>query len=70
MLMLTSAPPAACCGRSHAHDARDELGQLEFLDLDWERVERELQRMRESGRSGPHAENMLRDVGAIASRSH
>ncbi len=49
---------------------RDELGQLEFLDLDWERVERELQRMRESGRSGPHAENMLRDVGAIASRSH
>jgi len=47
-----------------------ELGPLEFLDLDTERVERELRRMRESVRSGPHAENMLRDVGAIAARSH
>jgi hypothetical protein len=29
-------------------------------------VERELQRMLKDGRSGPHAENMLRDLGAVA----
>ncbi len=50
--------------------AADELGPLEFLDLDWDSVEQELRRMRESTRSGPHAENMLRDVGTVASRSH
>ncbi len=53
-----------------ARAAADELGPLEFLDLDWDRVEQELRRMRESTRSGPHAENMLRDVGTVASRSH
>jgi pyruvate ferredoxin oxidoreductase alpha subunit len=48
-------------------DAReDELRRLTFLDLDRERVERELWRMRELRRPGPHAENMLRDLGAVA----
>ncbi len=44
----------------------DRLGALTFLDADWGLVERELQRMRELQRSGPHAENILRDVGAVA----
>jgi len=44
----------------------DGLAELTFLDLNHELVERELERTRESRRSGPHAENMLRDVGAIA----
>ena len=48
----------------------DELGQLTFLDMDWGLVERELERMRASGRTGPHAENMLRDIGIVAARSH
>ena len=39
----------------------DELGPLTFLDLDVDRVERELARP-----SGPHAENMLRDLGIVA----
>ena len=34
-----------------------ELGSLTFLDMDWELVERELERPH-----GPHAENMLRDL--------
>ena len=44
--------------------------RLTFLDLDWELVERELQRTSEKRRSGPHAENILRDIGAVAAGSH
>ncbi|MCD9874789.1 pyruvate ferredoxin oxidoreductase [Streptomyces guryensis] len=40
------------------------LGQLTFLDLDTELVERELARMARTRRSGPSAENILRDVGS------
>jgi pyruvate ferredoxin oxidoreductase alpha subunit len=43
-----------------------ETGPLTFLDLNRELVERELQRLGEQRRSGPHAENMLRDLGAVA----
>ncbi len=45
------------------------LAPLTFLDLNRELVERELERTRTTRRSGPHAENMLRDVGAIAAGS-
>jgi pyruvate ferredoxin oxidoreductase alpha subunit len=38
------------------------LGRLTFLDMDTELVERELARGRDKARSGPHAENMLRDL--------
>jgi pyruvate ferredoxin oxidoreductase alpha subunit len=44
----------------------DRLGRLTFLDLDLDRVRRELQRSRESRRPGPHAENMLRELGLVA----
>ena len=44
--------------------------RLTFLDLDWQLVERELQRTSEKRRSGPHAENILRDLGAVAAGSH
>ena len=46
----------------------DRLGSLTFLDLDAELVERELRRTREHDRPGPHAENMLRDLGAVGAR--
>ena len=49
---------------------RLQEGRLTFLDLDTDRVERELERMREGGRTGPHAENILRDMGIVAARSH
>jgi pyruvate ferredoxin oxidoreductase alpha subunit len=52
------------------HAARDELEPLTFLDLDHELVERELARTRATRRSGPSAENMLRDVGAVGPRPH
>ncbi|HUN78564.1 MAG TPA: hypothetical protein VMU32_06580 [Solirubrobacteraceae bacterium] len=44
----------------------ERLPAMSFLDLDRGLVERELERTRATRRSGPHAENMLRDVGAIA----
>ena len=49
---------------------RLEPNRLEFLDLDWRLVERELQRLEQKRRSGPHAENMLRDLGVVAARMH
>lgn len=48
---------------------RIESRPLHFLDLDTALVERELARARQGLRTGPHAENMLRDLGAVASGS-
>jgi len=44
----------------------DRLAPLTFLDMDWGVVNRELERMGASPASGPHAENILRDVGPVA----
>jgi pyruvate ferredoxin oxidoreductase alpha subunit len=41
-------------------------GAVTFVDLNRELVQRELQRTLRRRRSGPHAENMLRDLGAVA----
>jgi pyruvate ferredoxin oxidoreductase alpha subunit len=49
---------------------RLDAGRLTFLDLDWRLVERELMRIGSKRRSGPHAENMLRDIGVVAAGSH
>jgi pyruvate ferredoxin oxidoreductase alpha subunit len=46
----------------------DRLEPLTFLDLDHRLVEGELARMRRQRRSGPAAENILRDVGAVSAR--
>ncbi len=47
--------------------ARGDLEQLTFLDLNEKLVERELERIAQRRRSGPSAENILRDVGTVAS---
>jgi pyruvate ferredoxin oxidoreductase alpha subunit len=49
---------------------RIEPDRLVFLDLERELVERELERMAHERRSGPHAENMLRDLGLVAGGSY
>jgi pyruvate ferredoxin oxidoreductase alpha subunit len=57
--------------RAHFLDAvADRLEPLNFLDMDWATVEAELKRMGEGGRSGPHAENILREAGIVAARPH
>ncbi len=45
-----------------------ELKSLTFLDLDTDLVERELARESATRRSGPIAENILRDVGTVAAK--
>jgi pyruvate ferredoxin oxidoreductase alpha subunit len=53
--------------RAMVLDAQAErLEPLTFLDMDWEVVRAELARMSSSRSSGPSAENILRDVGAVA----
>jgi len=44
----------------------DRLEPLTFLDMDWDLVNGELERIGSSRTSGPHAENILRDVGPVA----
>jgi len=41
---------------------------VHFLDLDFGIVNRVLERERDQRRSGPIAENILRDLGAVASK--
>ncbi len=45
---------------------RDDLDRLTFLDLDWNVVNKQLERERLKRRSGPTAENILRDVKTTA----
>jgi len=47
---------------------RDELDELNFLDLDWDIVKRELARGKQQRRAGPTAENILRDLGQTVAR--
>jgi pyruvate ferredoxin oxidoreductase alpha subunit len=47
-----------------------EPHRLTFLDLDRGLVERELRRQRYQRRSGPHAENLLRDLGVVRAGAH
>ncbi|MFP5253216.1 MAG: transketolase C-terminal domain-containing protein [Actinomycetes bacterium] len=51
-------------------DARIDPHRLHFLDLDTALVERELSRSRRDGRPGPHAQNVLRDLGVVAAGPH
>jgi hypothetical protein len=46
----------------------DKLELLTFLDLDWDIVNRVLDREKKQRRSGPMAEGILRDIGTVASR--
>ncbi|HSN22368.1 MAG TPA: pyruvate ferredoxin oxidoreductase [Usitatibacter sp.] len=45
------------------------LPALDFLDLKWDVVNRELERGRSHRRSGPTAENILRDLGAAGAHA-
>ncbi|EXI89335.1 MAG: Pyruvate synthase subunit PorA [Candidatus Accumulibacter regalis] len=51
-----------------AKAVRGELERLTFLDLDWDVINKQLERERTTRRSGPAAESMLRDVGVVAAR--
>jgi pyruvate ferredoxin oxidoreductase alpha subunit len=56
--------------RLFADAVEDRLERLTFLDLDRDLVRRELERAQKERRPGPHAENILRDIGVVAARPH
>jgi pyruvate ferredoxin oxidoreductase alpha subunit len=47
---------------------RDHLEPVHFLDLDWNIVNKQLDRERVKRRSGPIAENILKDIGVVAAK--
>ncbi len=47
---------------------RDELELLNFLDLDMELIDRQIEREKEIRRSGPIAENLLKSIGTVCSK--
>ncbi len=57
---------AAAAGEAHA----DKFEDPHFLDLDWPAIDRELARAKEKRRSGPVAENILRDLGLVGHKVH
>ncbi len=59
---ITRRSLRAMLGDAHA----GRLPELSFLDLRADVVKRELARARGDGRPGPHAENILRDLGIVA----
>ena len=58
----------ASCARMLLEAEADKLPPLTFLDLDWRIVNLQLERESMIRRSGPIAENLLRDVGPVASK--
>jgi pyruvate ferredoxin oxidoreductase alpha subunit len=48
----------------------DDLEYLTFLDLDWNAVNRQLEREKSTRRSGPVAESLLRDAGIAGARHY
>ncbi len=51
-----------------ARAVADELDDPHFLDLDWQVIDHELARAREKRRSGPIAENILRELGLVGGK--
>ena len=54
--------------RIFAEAAQDKLGLTTFLDLDWNIVNRHLEREQAKRRSGPMAEAILKDIGMVAAK--
>ncbi len=47
---------------------QEELEPVTFVDLDWDAVDKQLERERKTRRSGPIAENMLYDKGIVSAK--
>jgi pyruvate ferredoxin oxidoreductase alpha subunit len=60
----------ASLARTLADAVADKLEPLTFMDLQWSIVNRQLEREAAIRRSGPIAENLLRDIGTVASKVH
>jgi len=54
--------------RAFGEAVADEIDDPHFLDLDWAVIDRELARSQEKRRSGPIAENILREIGLVGGK--
>jgi pyruvate ferredoxin oxidoreductase alpha subunit len=54
--------------RAFAEAVADEFDDPHFLDLDWAIIDHELARAKEKRRSGPIAENILREMGLVGGK--
>jgi pyruvate ferredoxin oxidoreductase alpha subunit len=63
---ITKKSLHALFGRAEKND----IDPLSFLDLDRKAVDKQLERERKTRRSGPIAENLLRDAGIVAARNY
>ena len=54
--------------RAFGEAVADEIDDPHFLDLDWAVIDRELARAKEKRRSGPIAENILREMGLVGGK--
>lgn len=50
--------------------AEDKLDSVTFLDLNWSAIQRQLAREARERRTGPVAETLLRDIGAITAQAY
>jgi len=54
--------------RAFGEATRDEIDDPHFLDLNWSVIDHELAREKEKRRSGPIAENVLRELGLVGGK--
>jgi len=54
--------------RAFGEATRDEIDDPHFLDLNWTVIDHELARAKEKRRSGPIAENVLRELGLVGGK--
>lgn len=54
--------------RAFGEAVADEIDDPHFLDLDWAIIDHELARAKEKRRSGPIAENILREMGLVGGK--
>jgi pyruvate ferredoxin oxidoreductase alpha subunit len=60
--------PKASLHKLFRQAEKEELPPVTFLDLDWDAVNKQLERERQNRHSGPIAENMLHDKGIVSAK--
>ncbi len=60
--------PKASLHQIFRQAGKEELQPVTFLDLDWDAVNKQLERERQTRRSGPIAENLLHDKGIVSAK--
>jgi len=60
------AIPKASLHKLFVEVEKESLPPVSFVDLDWDAVNKQLEREKQTRRSGPIAENILHDKGIVS----